>query len=277
MLVYDRSEYSRRVARSSRIKFNTVVPLNHCRSSRIHYTYWVQRKTMLTLYQFTSAWGLPNTSPFCMKVETYLRMAGIDYQVDTTADVRKAPKGKLPVIKDQGKIIPDSNFIIEHLKATYGDPLDADLSDFDRAIALAMRRLIEENLYWVLVYSRWIDERNWPQTQAVYFSELPFLLRVIVPSIARKQVIQNLKGHGMGRHNPAEVYQIGNTDLLALAHFLADKSYFMGNQPTTLDASAYGLLANILNDSLSSPLKDKAETLENLVAYCDRMRQTYYA
>ena len=69
---------------------------------------------MLTLYQFEPALGLPNTSPFCMKLETYLRMTGLDYQVDTSADVRKAPKGKLPYIEDQGKIIPDSNFILDY-------------------------------------------------------------------------------------------------------------------------------------------------------------------
>lgn len=41
---------------------------------------------MLTLYQFEPAWGLPNASPFCMKLETYFRMANLDYQVDTSAD-----------------------------------------------------------------------------------------------------------------------------------------------------------------------------------------------
>ena len=101
---------------------------------------------MLTLYQFEPALGLPNTSPFCMKLETYLRMTGLDYQVDTSADVRKAPKGKLPYIEDQGKIIPDSNFILDYLKTTYGNPLDEHLSDYDAAIALGMQRLIEEQI-----------------------------------------------------------------------------------------------------------------------------------
>ena len=36
---------------------------------------------MIKLYQFKPAWGLPNPSPFCMKVETYLRMAGLSYGV----------------------------------------------------------------------------------------------------------------------------------------------------------------------------------------------------
>ena len=231
---------------------------------------------MLTLYQFAPAMGLPNGSPFCMKLETYLRMAQIEYQVDCSADVRKAPKGKLPYIEDQGKIIPDSNLIIEYLKKTYGDPLDGHLNPSEAAIALAMRRLIEENLYWALVYSRWIDDRNWPQTRATYFSELPPIVRTIVSSIARKTVTQNLNGHGMGRHSAAEIYQIGALDLLALSHFLAAKPYFMGDQPTTLDTSAYALLANVLTASHESPLKDQAANQENLVAYCGRMQAQFF-
>ncbi|PZD72090.1 hypothetical protein C1752_03983 [Acaryochloris thomasi RCC1774] len=232
---------------------------------------------MLTLYQFEPAWGLPNASPFCMKLETYLRMTGIEYKSDTSADVRKAPKGKLPYIEDNGQIIADSNLILEYLKTTYGDRVDEHLSAAEVAIALAMRRLIEENLYWALVYSRWIDEENWLKTKAVYFSGLPPIIKLLVPKIARKSVIQNLKGHGMGRHTAAEVYQIGATDLQALSDFLAEKPFFMGDQPTTLDASAYSLLANILNETLTSPLRDKAEKLENLAAYCQRMQARYYA
>ena len=36
---------------------------------------------MLTLYQFERTWGIPNLSPFCCKIETYLRMANIDYTI----------------------------------------------------------------------------------------------------------------------------------------------------------------------------------------------------
>lgn len=36
---------------------------------------------MIELHQFRPFWGLPNASPFCMKVETYLRFRGIPYKV----------------------------------------------------------------------------------------------------------------------------------------------------------------------------------------------------
>ncbi len=35
---------------------------------------------MLRVYQFAPAFGLPNASPFCMKLETWLRMAGLPFE-----------------------------------------------------------------------------------------------------------------------------------------------------------------------------------------------------
>lgn len=32
---------------------------------------------MVTLYQPPGAWGIPSVSPFCVKLETWLRMAGV--------------------------------------------------------------------------------------------------------------------------------------------------------------------------------------------------------
>ncbi len=231
---------------------------------------------MLKLHQFAPAFGLPNASSFCLKLETYLRMAEIPFESVYGMDMGKAPKGKMPYIVDGDKIIGDSNFIIDYLKQTYGDRLDTHLTAVDRAIALAMRRLIEENLYWAMVYSRWQEPANWEKTKAALFGDLPPLLKSIVPNIVRNKTRQKLQGHGMGKHSAAEIYAIGSADITALSDFLADQPFFFGSQPTTLDASAYGILTSILRTPLESPLKDQAQQLANLTAYCDRMRDRYY-
>ena len=49
----------------------------------------------------------------------------------------------MPYIVDGDKKIGDSNFIIDYLKQTYGDPLNAHLTASDRAISLAMPRPID--------------------------------------------------------------------------------------------------------------------------------------
>jgi glutathione S-transferase len=231
---------------------------------------------MIKLYQFAPAWGLPNGSSFCLKLETYLRMANLSYEVVSSSDLSKAPKGKMPYIEDNGQTIADSNFIIDYLTTTYGDRLDHHLNATEKAIALAMRRLIEENLYWVVVYSRWQEPANWETVKHAFFNDLPPILRSLIPPLARKSITKSLYGHGMGRHSRTEIYQIGIQDTTALSNFLADKPFFMGEQPTSLDAVAYSYLANVLWTPIVSPIKEAAQNLPNLEAFCDRMKQRFY-
>ena len=96
---------------------------------------------MIKLYQYVPAWGIPNLSPFCVKVETYLIMAGLPYEV-VDAIPLQGPKGKLPFIEDNGKRIGDSRFIIEYLKQNYGDRVDGHLTPPERAVSNAMQRHI---------------------------------------------------------------------------------------------------------------------------------------
>lgn len=232
---------------------------------------------MLKLYQFRPAFGLPNASPFCMKVETYLRMTGIPYECPRRADIRRAPKGKLPYIVDGGRVIADSSFIVDYLKSTYGDMLDAHLAPAERAVALAMQRLLEENLYWAVLYTRWVDAAGWTLTREAFFGWMKPPLSWIVPPLARRGLRRELHGHGMGRHAPEEIIAIGCRDLTALADYLADKPYLMGDRPTSLDAAGYAFLANLLWVPLDSSLKRHAAARANLGDYCARMKARYFS
>lgn len=234
---------------------------------------------MIKLYQFEPAFGLPNASPFCMKLETYLRMAKLPFEIPpaTLGDLRRAPKGKMPYIEDQGKTLADTSFIIDYLKASHGDPLDGWLDAQQRAVALAFQRLIEENLYWALLYTRWVEPAGWVKTRSAFFAKLAPPLKWIVPPLARRGLIKEMQGHGMGRHSREEILGIGQRDITALADFLGDKRYFMGSQPCSLDATAHAFLANLIWPPLESALKKHALQYPHLASYCERMRQQYYA
>ncbi|HQR53685.1 MAG TPA: glutathione S-transferase family protein [Burkholderiales bacterium] len=232
---------------------------------------------LITLFQFEPAFGLPNASPFCMKVETYLRMTGLEYRIAPRASIMQAPKGKMPWIEDDGHVVADSGFIIDYLKERYGDPLDARLTPQERAVGLALRRLLEENLYWSgLMYDRWLTTEGWKLTRDAFFGGLPPPLRPLVATVARRGMRKELWGHGMGRHSAEEIQAIGRADLTALADFLGDTPYFMGERPTSLDACAYAFLANLLWAPLETPLQAHAQNYPQLEAYCRRMRNRYY-
>lgn len=231
---------------------------------------------MIRLFQLPPAYGLPNASPFCLKLETFLRMAGQAYQNVYIFNPGKAPKGKLPYIEDEGRAVADSGLILGYLKEHRNLDLDASLTPAERAVSLAWQRLLEEHLYWALIHSRWLDEDGWRRTRQEFFGKLPWPLRALVPALVRRGMRAEIRGHGMGRHKADEIWRMGMTDLEALSDFLADKPYFMGGHPSSLDAVAYGFLANILLVDLDNPLRRRALQLPNLGAFCERMKGRYW-
>lgn len=231
---------------------------------------------MIILHQFARTWGIPNLSQFCVKVEAYLRMAKLPYEITTTLPI-KGPRGKLPFIVDGDKTIADSRLIIAHLKSTYGDALDSHLSNEKKAIAMALQRLLEEHLYWVGMYSRWHDtKQNWQTNKQAIFGILPPIIRDVIAFGYRIRINRQIKGHGLGLLSATEAFDLGMQDIDALSDFLADKPYFMGNQPSSLDASAYGILVNTLACPIESPLKEYALTKTNLVQFCQRVQENYF-
>lgn len=231
---------------------------------------------MLKLYQFQRTWGIPNLSPFCCKIETYLRMADIEYEIKPALPLR-APKGKLPYIEDNGITLGDSRFIITHLKSAHKD-LDKGLTEAESAISVAMQRLLEEHLFWVALYSRWqYTDDNWQINKQAIFGGLPPVIRDIVANRWRQKIKQQIFGHGTGRHQSDEIFALGQQDIDALSIHLGNRQYFLGDRPTTLDASAFGLLINIIGCPIESPLKEYGLSKNNLVNYVEGIKQAFYS
>jgi glutathione S-transferase len=231
---------------------------------------------MIALHQFARTWGIPNLSQFCVKIETYLRMAQLPYQIVESLPL-KGPLGKLPFIEENGQKIADSRLIVHYLKAQYGDILDDHLTPTEKATAMAFQRLLEEHLYWVGMKSRWnYTEANWQTNKQAIFNTLPPVIRDIAAIIYYRRINRQIIGHGLGRLSTEDAFKLGMEDIDALADFLGDKPYFMGDRPSSLDASAYGILINTLGCPIESPLKDHALSKSNLLAHCQRIQAEYF-
>jgi len=236
---------------------------------------------MVVLHKFIPAWGLPDLSPFCIKLETYLRMAKVPYETKR-ADARKAPKRKLPFIEHEGTAIADSSFAIDYLKKSLGDPLDARLSVKDRAVGMAFKSMLEEHLYFVILYYRWQEEAAWQTylpTMHAYGAELgvPRPLRGFILGSVRNQLKRDLQGQGMGRHSPDEVAATGQKVIAAVADFIGEGPFLLGPEPTSFDATSYAFLTSVMDAPFASAFKDSANERPNLRAYVDRMKASYWA
>ena len=231
---------------------------------------------MNTLSQYPRDWGLPNASPFCVKLECWLRFAGLKYEVREISDPSKAPKGKLPFILEDERELADSRLIIDDLAARHDIHLDAILSPAERAIAHAFGVMLDEHYYWAIMYDRWMGD-NWPRTREAFFHNLPPGVKGIVAGMVHKGMRHQLIGQGMGRHKPQEVFELANHDMRSVVDYLGDKPFLMGASPTVVDCSLYGVLCNVLHAPLESPLKDYARRCPSLVAYVERIDHHWFA
>lgn len=230
---------------------------------------------MITLYVFGSAFGLPDPSPFVMKTELLLKMAGVPYQTQR-ADVRKAPKKKLPYINDEGVIVADSTFIRLHLEKKYGYNFDLALTARDQGISLSVEKMLEEFLYFMLVESRWLQDANFANGPKVFFKRVPALIRPFVIKTIRQKIRDTVWAQGLGRHSQDEISVMAHRTLGAVAAIIGDNPYLMGNTPCGADATAFAFIVCSLSKQFTSPLRTAAESYPNLITYCDQMMQQYF-
>jgi glutathione S-transferase len=230
---------------------------------------------MITLYAFGPAFGLPDPSPFVMKAEVLLKMAGLAYRTDT-GGFGKAPKGKLPYIEDDGSRIADSTFIRLHVEKKYGFDFDRGLEAQQRAVAWAFEKLAEDNLYWAVLESRWNDQGNFDKGPRTFFRGVPAPFRPVVIAMVRRQIRKMLHAQGTGRHSRTEIVMLGTRGIDAIADYLQEKPFFMGAEPTGADATIFAFAAGLLCPTFETPLRAAAERHDNLKRYVGRMTARYY-
>jgi len=203
-------------------------------------------------------------------------MANVPYKNQYTNNPKDSPTGKFPAMRDGEQCLSDSHLMIDHLKKHHGDPLDQDLTPAQKGIMVAFERLLSEHLYWGMVYTRWLTPEGWAVTEKTFFGKMPFILRLAIPRLLKRKVMRQLNGQGMGFLKKADLLKLCEQDIEAISQFLGDKPFFMGEQPTSIDASLYALLINILHPPIESPLKTKIQNDTTLTAYCERMKNRYW-
>ncbi len=234
----------------------------------------------IKVYKFGPAFGLPDASPFVMKLETYLRIIGQKYEA-IHGDVRKAPRKQMPFVDVDGKVVPDSQAVINLIEGGRAEKLDAHLDAGQRAVAVAFRSMLEEHLYFSVLYMRWMTDDGWTVFEPTLREMLgamgvPGFLRGMVCGQARKQVGERVSKQGVGRQPRTELVARSIELVDALAQQLGDGTYFCGDKPTTYDATVYAFTAGLLCPAFKNELLEHSQAKKNLVAYEGRMKDKYW-
>jgi glutathione S-transferase len=225
---------------------------------------------MITLYSYPELFGVADNNGYGLKVFAFLRLAGIPFVHEHIFDASKAPRGQLPYIVDDGETIGDSETIIAYVIAKYRPTINAGLSESERDTDVLITRMLDD-LYWVMSYSRWKDERYWPAFRDALKRQHPSLTDEGLLK-AREFNFQRYHFQGIGRYEPDAAYARGLADLGVLARRIPESGYVHGPKPTGIDAGIYGFIANIYYFDIDTPLKQFVVTHANMVRHCRAIR-----
>lgn len=231
----------------------------------------------LVLVTFGPAWGLPFQScgPFGVKLECWLRLAGLSYQGRIENNPGRGPKGKSPWIETAAGPMGDSELIIAWLETRHGVSPDAALTPVERAEGLAWRRLFEEHYHQVWEYLVFLTPGGLASA-AEWFGQLPALVRPLIRRVMPRSLRRQLVARGVGRHKLEDIVAMGIDDIDAAAAHLGDRSYWLGEEPSTTDCTAFAFLALTVWAPPVSAVHERARAQQNLVAYCERMGQRLF-
>jgi len=221
---------------------------------------------MITLYSYPELFGVADNNGYGLKVFAFMRLAGVPFRHEHILDASAAPRGQLPYIVDDGETLGDSETIIVHLIGKYRLTIDASLSARERDARHLITRMLDD-LYWVMSYSRWKDERRWPAFRDAFIKQHPSLTEAALLK-AREYNFQRYQFQGIGRYPPEAAYARGLADLEVLANIVPAIGYVYGAKPTSIDAGIYGFIANIYFYDIDTPLKQFVAAQENLVRHC---------
>ncbi|AWN73228.1 Tom37 metaxin N-terminal-like domain-containing protein [Legionella anisa] len=215
---------------------------------------------MIKLYQYPGVWGMPSLSPFCSKVFYFLIWAKIPFEVVQVFNPRQGPKGKFPVIDDDGVVVADSEFIMKHCREKYGLNIEDPVED------LPIRRLLEEHLYFIILYSRWIDPENKEQIDRAFRHFFPKGMGRLVLFLIRRQLRKQAYFQGISRHSRQQIYQKGVDDLRAIEYFIAQGQQ---EECRAVDMSLYAFLQVIQQTPLDTPIRSyliESQAIQNYLA-----------
>ncbi len=225
---------------------------------------------MITLYTYPDLFGVADNNPYGLKVFTFLKLCNQPFQHAPTLDPRDAPRAQLPYIVDDNAVIGDSDAIIDHLIKKYRLTIDSGLTPAIMSTGLMVRRTLDD-LYWVMSYSRWKDERFWPLFRNSFLKTHSAVSEGALDE-ARRYNLQRYHYQGIGRYEPEAVYERGAADLHALACLMRENGYMFGPKPCSIDAGIFGFVANIYFYEIETPLKARVASHPNLVRHCTAMR-----
>ncbi|CUH51391.1 glutathione S-transferase family protein [Shimia marina] len=227
------------------------------------------------LVMFPGDATMPTYSPFCLKALCLLEMAGEDWQPEYTTDVTVGPLGKLPFLRFEDRLIPDSSNIEDFLAARGAD-FYPGLSQVDINHAHALKTMVENSLVLGMVHDRWMHPDVWAIMREAFFAEAPSELRDTLAAQAQDSVRAALMAQGIARFSPQDRQARFDKDLAAIETQLGGQEFLFGPTPSAADATIAPVLDMIQRLPAETDLRRAVAAKPTFTPYVARVRAAIY-
>ncbi|XP_066530484.1 metaxin-1b [Hoplias malabaricus] len=238
----------------------------------------------MELFCWRGDYSLPSVDVDCLTVLAYAKFSGAPLKVHHITNPWRSPTGVLPALKtrEEGSFSQPSKIIIQLRKQKYN--ADYDLSAKEGADTLAFVSLLEEKLLPALIYTQWVDAKNYVDvTRRWYAENIPFPLNFLLPNRIHTQQLERLRlsrGEPIlepGEQLEKELYQDALECMTLLSQRLGSQKFFFGDSPSSLDAYVFGHLAPLMKIKLpNGKLQQHLNSLNNLRQFCSDILLLYF-
>ncbi|TNN02021.1 hypothetical protein fugu_009508 [Takifugu bimaculatus] len=236
------------------------------------------------LFCWEGDWGLPSVDTDCLVVLAYAKFAGAPLKLQKLSNPWRSPSGSLPVLRTSHKetLSRPSDIIIHLRKQKFN--ADFDLSAKEGADSLAFISLVEEKLRPALIYTFWVEPKNYVDVTRCWYAEhLPFPLNFFLPGQMQRHQLNKLclqrgdESLEVGDELEKELYRDAAECMNLLSQRLGSHKFFFGDSPSSLDAYVFGHLAPILRCKLPNmKLQQHLKSLDNLSNFCSNVLLLYF-
>ncbi|WKX98812.1 hypothetical protein Q1695_014027 [Nippostrongylus brasiliensis] len=235
------------------------------------------KKDVVYLYQFPRSPTVPNVSPFCLKVETFLRVNKIAYEV-CPLTMGRSQYGLLPFVELNGEHIADSQVIVNRLTKYFS--VKAYKSAKDAAVARTVCRTADIHTFMVNYKFKLVDNAN--NFVAMLMKDLgcPSFLLPLATALGgymmKQKATKRIAG-SVGQLSDEDYKELLRMDLDAYRDILGDQKYLFGDEITPADCTLFGQLATTLYVTVDTYGKEVLkEHYPSLVAYCERIKTSVF-
>jgi glutathione S-transferase len=219
--------------------------------------------------------GHDSWSPYCVKAQRALHLAGLAYErriLTLPSQAKKYnPTGQFPSLLVDGKSYPDSSAILHKVNELSGGRLTQGLEGAALAQAWIWEEFGDSVVNSFLLASRWADDENWPRAREAILSDFPRIVRVLLGPRFRKGIINALIQRDIWRAGPEACWKRFSELLDHLDALAPATGFWMGEHLTVADLGLFPQLHGLLSH-ISPRQAAELSRRKRLSAWLDRVQ-----